>query len=152
MSENDDFEKMVAELQRKIEREEELTYSKTVIAEYRNPNNFRNMKSPDALGKLKGSCGDTVKITLSIENEIIKDACFWTDGCGASIACGNMLTSMIKGKNIDEANGISSEKLLDVLDGLPKEHQHCARLAVNTLHKIIKDYHKKEDNVKVKPS
>ncbi len=34
MSENDDFEKMVTEIQRKIEREEELTYSKTVIAEY----------------------------------------------------------------------------------------------------------------------
>jgi len=82
MSENDDFEKMITEIQRKIEREEELTYSKTAIAEYRNPNNFRNMKSPDALGKIKGSCGDTVKIALSVENEIIKDACFWTDGCG----------------------------------------------------------------------
>ena len=142
MSENDDFEKMVAEIQRKIEREEELTYSKTVIAEYRNPNNFRKMKSPDALGKLKGSCGDTVKITLSIENEIIKDACFWTDGCGASIACGNMLTNMIKGKTIEEASAITSTKLIETLGDLPKEHKHCATLAVNTLREAIKDYHK----------
>jgi len=142
MSENDDFEKMVTELQRKIEREEELTYSKTVIAEYRNPNNFRNMKSPDALGKVKGSCGDTVKITLSVENGIITDACFWTDGCGASIACGNMLTNMIKGKTMEEASAITSTKLLENLDGLPKEHKHCATLAVNTLHNAIEDYHK----------
>jgi len=142
MSENDDFEKMVTELQRKIEREEELTYSKTVIAEYRNPNNFRNMKSPDALGKVKGSCGDTVKITLSVENGIIKDACFWTDGCGASIACNNMLTNMIKGKTMEEASAITSATLLENLDGLPKEHTHCATLAVNTLHNAIEDYHK----------
>ncbi len=142
MSENDDFEKMVTEIQRKIEREEELTYSKTVIAEYRNPNNFRKMKSPDALGKLKGSCGDTVKITLSIENEIIKDACFWTDGCGASIACGNMLTNMIKGKTMEEASAITSTKLIEILGGIPKEHTHCATLAVNTLREAIKDYHK----------
>jgi len=142
MNESDDFEKMVTEIQRKIEREEELTYSKTVIAEYRNPNNFRNMKSPDALGKIKGSCGDTVKINLSIENEIIKDACFWTDGCGASIACNNMLTKMIKGKTMEEASAITSTKLIKILGGLPKEHKHCAILAVNTLHKAIKDYHK----------
>ncbi len=142
MSENDDFGKMITEIQRKIERDEELTYSKTVIAEYRNPNNFRNMKSPDALGKVKGSCGDTVKITLSIENDIIIDACFWTDGCGASIACGNMLTNMIKGKAMKEASAITSTKLIEILGGLPKEHKHCATLAVNTLHEAIKDYHK----------
>jgi len=142
MSENDDFEKMVTEIQRKIEREEELKYSKTVVAECRNPNNFRNIKSPDALGKIKGFCGDTMKITLSIENEIIKDACFWTDGCGASIACGNMLTNMIKGKTIEEAFAITSTKLLENLDGLPKEHKHCTTLAVNTLREAIKDYHK----------
>ena len=142
MSENDDFDKMIAELQRKIEREEELTYSKKAIAEYRNPNNFCNMKNPDALGKVKGSCGDTVKITLSIENEIIKDACFWTDGCGASIACNNLLTNMIKGKTMEEASTITSLKLLDNLGGLPKEHAHCATLAVITLREAIKNYHK----------
>jgi nitrogen fixation NifU-like protein len=142
MNKNDEFEKMIDELQRKIEREEELTYSKVVIAECRNPNNFRNMKNPDALGKVKGPCGDTVKITLSIENEIIKDACFWTDGCGASIACNNLLTNMIKGITMEEASAITSKKLLENLGGLPKEHVHCATLAVNVLHEAIKNYHK----------
>ncbi len=94
------------------------------------------MKNPDALGKVKGSCGDTMKITLSIENEIIKDA------CGASIACGNMLTNMIKGKTMEEASVITSTKLLENLDGLPKEHIHCATLAISTLHNAIEDYHK----------
>ena len=150
MNKDKDFEEMVKELQRKIDRDEEETYSKKVIKEYRNPVNFGFIENPDATGQVKGPCNDTMRMDLRIKSNMIQDACFWTDGCGASLACGNMLTSMIKGKNIDEANGISSEKLLEVLDGLPKEHQHCAKLAVDTLHEVIKDYHKKEDNVKIK--
>ena len=143
---------MVKDLQRKIDRDEEETYSKKVIKEYRNPSNFGFIENPDATGQIKGPCNDTMRMDLKIKSNMIHDARFWTDGCGASLACGNMLTSMIKGKNIDEANSISSEQLLEVLDGLPKEHQHCARLAVDTLYKVIRDYHKKEDNVKIKPS
>ncbi len=150
MSRDEDFEEMVKDLQRKIDRDEEETYSKKVISEYRNPTNFGFIENPDATGQIKGPCGDTMRMDLRIKSNMIQDVCFWTDGCGASLACGNMLTSMIKGKNIDEANGISSEKLLEVLDGLPKEHQHCAKLAVDTLHEVIKDYHKREDNAKIK--
>jgi len=84
-----------------------------------------------------------MKITLRIENGIIQDARFWTDGCGATIACGNMLTKMIRGKALDEAAGVSNEKLIEVLDGLPKEHLHCAKLAIDSLHKAIENYHKK---------
>ena len=152
MNKDKDFEEMVKELQRKIDRDEEETYSKKVIKEYRNPVNFGFIENPDATGQIKGPCNDTMRMDLKIKSNMIHDARFWTDGCGASLACGNMLTSMIKGKNIDEANSISSEQLLEVLDGLPKEHQHCAKLAVDTLYKVIRDYHKKEDNVKIKPS
>jgi len=150
MNKDKDFEEMVKELQRKIDRDEEDTYSKKVIKEYRNPVNFGFIENPDVAGKVKGPCNDTMRVDLRVKKNVIQNARFWTDGCGASIACGNMLTSMIKGKNIDEVNGISSEKLLGVLDGLPEEHQHCAKLAVDTLYKVVRDYHKKEDNVKIK--
>jgi len=143
MSGDNDFEGVVKELQQNIDRDEEETYSKKVIREYRNPSNFGFIENPDVTGQVKGPCGDTMRMYLRIKDNVIQDARFWTDGCGASLACGNMLTSMIKGKNIDEADSISSEKLLEVLDGLPEEHQHCAKLAVDTLHKVIRDYHKK---------
>ncbi len=142
MSEDDDFEKLVKGLQKKIEYEEEKTYSRKVISEYRNPNNFGAIEDPEVTGEVKGSCDDTMKITLRIENGIIRDARFWTDGCGATIACGNMLTKMIRGKTPDEAAGVSNEKLIEVLDGLPKEHLHCAKLAIDSLHKAIENYHK----------
>ena len=55
---------------------------------------------------------------------------------------GNMLTKMIQGKTPDEAAGVSNEKLIEILDDLPKEHLHCAKLAVDTLYKAIENYHK----------
>ena len=64
---------------------------------------------------------------------------FWTDGCGTSIACGSMLTKIIKGKKIREIYDITSEELNDALDGLPENHVHCTVLAVNTLRKTIKN-------------
>jgi len=138
----DDFVKMVEDLQKKIEYEEEATYSQTVIREYRNPSNFGMIENPDAFGEVKGPCDDTMKISLRIEDRKIRDACFWTDGCGATIACGSMLTKMIKGETLEEAADITSEKLINALGYLPEEHLHCSKLAVNTLQKAIKNYHK----------
>ena len=103
---DDKFVKLLEELQQKIEYEEEQAYSKVVIHEYRKPSNFGDIENPDAVGKIKGPCGDTMKISLRIEKGRIKDVGFWTDGCGATIACGSMLTKMIKGKTIDEARQI----------------------------------------------
>ncbi len=144
MSSDKDFEKMVKDIQDKIEQDEEKDYSKTVINEYRNPNNFGVIGNPDAFGEIKGPCGDTMKISLRIEDGKIINACFWTDGCGASIACGSMLTKMITGETVETALDITSEQLTDALVGLPKEHLHCTVLAVNTLQEAIKNYHKVE--------
>jgi nitrogen fixation NifU-like protein len=140
---DDDFVKMVKQLQKKIEYDEEQTYSKAVIREYRNPINFGVLEHPNAVGVIRGSCNDTMKITIKIENGKIKDARFWTDGCGATLAAGNMLIKMIKGKTLQEANNVNPKQLIDTLEGLPKEHIHCALLAVNTLHKSIENYYKR---------
>lgn len=140
MSEENDFEKMIEEIQSKIDLDEETIFSKKVINEYRNPSNFGVIEKADAMGKVKGSCGDTMKITLKVENDRVVDVCFWTDGCGTSIACGSMLTKMIKGKTTDEASAVTSEELKNALVGLPDSYVHCAVLAVDTLHKTIENY------------
>ncbi len=140
MTTDDSFDKMVQELQQKIYEDEEKTYSKKVIREYRNPTHFGFVEHPDASSRVKGSCGDTMKIDLTMGNNIVQNARFWTDGCGASIACGNMLMKMIQGKSTAFAAAITDTELIAMLDGLPQEHVHCAALAVNTLHKAVKDY------------
>ena len=136
---DDKLEKLLEELQRKIEYEEEKVFSGVVINEYRNPSNFGVIEKPDAIGEVKGQCGDTMKITLNVKHGKILNACFWTDGCGATIACGSMLTKMIIGKTIKETVKITEEQLTNALDGLPKEHLHCSKLAVKTLKKAFRN-------------
>jgi nitrogen fixation NifU-like protein len=140
---DDDFEKLLEELLKKVEYEEKQKYSKVVISESKNPSNFGILTDYDAFGEIKGPCGDTMKISLKIRDFVISNVNFWTDGCGATIACGSMLTKITKGKSIIEASKISSSHLLEVLEGLPMEHQHCSILAVNTLRKAIDNYNGK---------
>jgi len=140
MKKYDEFDQLVKQLKKKIDETHERHYSKKVLAEYNNPTNLKKMLHPDATATLTGPCGDTMRITLEIKNNRIINAYFWTDGCGATIACGSILTKMIKDKTLLEANDISSKQLIDALEGLPKEHHHCTVLAINTLQKAIKNY------------
>jgi nitrogen fixation NifU-like protein len=143
MSKNEDFEKMVKDIQKKINGEDERDFSEVVVREYRDPCNFGVIKNPDAFGQIKGPCGDTMQISLKIDDHRkVLQACFWTDGCGPSVACGNMITKMITGKTIEEISSITSKDLDDALMGLPKEHIHCTVLAINTLHKALENYNK----------
>jgi nitrogen fixation NifU-like protein len=145
---NDELVKTIKELQKKIDHDEEQTYSKVVIREYRNPTNFGSLDHPDAVGITKGPCGDTMKITLKIVNGKIQDARIWTDGCGATLACGNMLMTMIKRKTPTNAATISQKGLIKALDGLPKNHSHCAKLSVIALCEAIDDFHKRNKDGK----
>jgi nitrogen fixation NifU-like protein len=130
----------LSELQRKIENEEEKKYSKIVIQEFKNPCNIGLLENPDAFQKIKGPCGDTMKIGLKIKDDIITDARFWTDGCGATIACGSMLTKMTIGLSVKNAKMITKDNLIKALLGLPDEHIHCAKLAASCLQNAIRKY------------
>jgi nitrogen fixation NifU-like protein len=81
-----------------------------------------------------------VQIQIRVENGRIIESRFVTDGCGTSIACGSMLTEIVKDKTIEAALMITSGDLLRSLDGLPEEYVHCSVLAVDTLHAAIGDY------------
>ena len=99
--------------------------------------NMGKLEKPSLSGRVRGCCGDSIQIDLSLDGNLIKDARFQTDGCSATIACGGMITRMIKGKTLAEALKFDSDALRKALGGLPHGHQHCANLAVNTLRTVI---------------
>ncbi|MBN2547746.1 MAG: P-loop NTPase [Anaerolineales bacterium] len=101
--------------------------------------NVGSLENPDARGKIRGWCGDSMQIDLRLSGETIQEARFTTDGCKATIACGCMITRLARGKTRHEAKQITPEDLIAALDGLPKAHEHCAELAVNTLRQAIEN-------------
>lgn len=107
--------------------------------------NMGSLEKPDARGHVRGWCGDSMQIDLQLKGEIITEARFITDGCGATIACGVKLTQLVKNKTLEEAMRITAEDLIKELEGLPPDHAHCAELAVNTLHQAISEADKSRD-------
>ena len=131
-----EFDKMVEELTQEIW----AGFSPVVVDHAQNPRNVGSIQDADGFGSVTGPCGDNIEIWLKVQCETIKEATFWTDGCGTTIAAGSMITEMAKGKTIDEAMRITQQDVLDALGGLPEESIHCALLAANTLKETIKSY------------
>jgi nitrogen fixation NifU-like protein len=132
-----EFERFVEWLEHKVDDDARSVFSDKVINECFAPSNLERLARPDAHAVVKGPCGDTMEIYLLLEGEVIRHASFMTDGCGATVACGSMLTKMVKGLPLDEAEAIEPMQLIAALDGLPDDHSHCADLAAMTLKRAI---------------
>lgn len=138
--ETTDFDRLVRVLAQEIARQERELYSDVVIQEARHLSNLGRIVEPDGHGLIHGVCGDTMEIYLRLNDEEIEQATFMTDGCGPTVACGSMLTKMITGKLLDDAMEIMPEDLIEALDGLPEENQHCAELAVITFQNAFANF------------
>ncbi|HDQ73734.1 MAG TPA: iron-sulfur cluster assembly scaffold protein [Chloroflexi bacterium] len=139
-AENLSFDQMVTDLQQEIIRQEREIFSETVIAEAHHPQNVGRMAQADAQAIFQGWCGDTMEFYLRMNDDVIEEIAFMTDGCGATVACGSRLTQMVQGLPWQEAIEITPENLIAVLGGLPEENEHCATLAVKTLRQAIADW------------
>ncbi|MFC2044529.1 iron-sulfur cluster assembly scaffold protein [Chloroflexota bacterium] len=115
-------------------------YSEKVIDHATNPRNAGNIDDADAYASVLGPCGDNMEMWLKVRDGVIKDVTFWTDGCGATIACGSIATELAKNKTLGQALAISAEVIAGHLGGLPDSNVHCAGLASLTLKKVIIEY------------
>jgi nitrogen fixation protein NifU and related proteins len=104
------------------------------------PRNAGEMIEHNAFGIINDDHDDTLAIWLKVENGRITNAAFSSQECMTCTACGSMVTELARGKTIDEAKMITPEEILESLEGLPEEDQHCAKLAVDTLQEAVKDY------------
>ena len=121
-------------------------YSEKLLDHGRNPRNLGDLEESNAFGIVIGPCGDTMAIWLRVEDDKIAEISFTTDGCVTSLAAGSMITEMAKGKTLIDAQQLSQQDILDALDGLPQESEHCALLAVNTLREAITNYQSETGN------
>jgi nitrogen fixation protein NifU and related proteins len=121
-------------------------YSEKVMDHFTNPRNVGEIENASGVGEVgNATCGDIMRISIDVEDNIIKDVKFKTFGCGAAVATSSMVTEMVKGKTIEEALDISNKSVAEALDGLPPAKMHCSNLAADALHKAIEDYKNKHN-------
>ena len=115
-------------------------YSDKGINLYIDKEYFGEMKHPSINYSYTGPCGDTIEIFIKLLDNKIIDVKFLTIGCvGAFIAC-SALTSLIKGKLLEEAEMINEKQIKEYIGKMPPEKLDCICLAKRTLNKAIKKY------------
>lgn len=128
-------------------------YNQKVLDAFAHPQNVGEIENPDGEGTVgNATCGDIMKITLRIVDDVIVDAKFQTFGCAAAIATSSTATQMVIGMTIDEALKLTNAKVVEALEGLPPQKIHCSVLAEEAIKKAIEDYRAKQQNVKIDKS
>ena len=117
-------------------------YSDKAIDYYIKKVNVGKIKEYDSYSVYTGPCSDTMEIYLKIGSNVIKDAKFQAIGCAGAFASGSALMEIIKGKNLQQAEKINREDVINHLGSIPTAKVHCACLAVRTLRKAIREYKK----------
>jgi nitrogen fixation NifU-like protein len=81
-----------------------------------------------------------------VHEGIITDAKFKTYGCGSAIASSSLVTELLKGKTLDEAQAIKNSHIAEEL-ALPPVKIHCSVLAEDAIKSAIADYRKKNEEI-----
>ena len=120
-----------------------MPYSEKVLDHYENPRNVGSFNKSDSnvgTGMVGApACGDVMKLQIKVDNNIITDAKFKTYGCGSAIASSSLVTELLKGKTLTEAQNIKNTDIVEEL-ALPPVKIHCSVLAEDAIKAAITNF------------
>jgi len=133
-------------------------YQQLILEHYKRPRNRGELEESTVEVHMRNpSCGDEVRLQLRIEDDVITDLRFLGEGCSISQASVSMMTSLLKGRHLDEAMGVAKRftqmmhgdaeaakdrtlKDLRALEGVAKfpVRVKCALLGFDALQEAVK--------------
>ena len=81
----------------------DMLYRQVIMDHYKNPRNRGVIEDGVTIDLNNPTCGDSLRLQLQVEDDIVKDAKFEGEGCSISLASASMMTQIVKGKTVEEA-------------------------------------------------
>ena len=80
-------------------------YQEVILDHSKSPRNFGVLDQYTCTAEGKNPmCGDQLTVYVDIKDDIVSDVSYRARGCAISIASASMMSSIIKGKTIEEVN------------------------------------------------
>ena len=131
-------------------------YQQLIIDHNQNPRNFFKLKNANHFANgLNPLCGDEISISFLAVDGVIEEIAFLGSGCAISKASASIMTSTLKGMNVEDAkikfknfltlattgHSINDMGKLSVLAGVHKypARVKCATLPWHTFHGALHD-------------
>lgn len=85
-------------------------YRSVIMDHYKNPRNKGTIEDGTLTVDMNNpTCGDRIRLTLNVVDDVVENVKFDGEGCSISIASASMMTETITGKKVDEALAMGDE-------------------------------------------
>jgi nitrogen fixation NifU-like protein len=93
-------------------------YRRVIMDHYQKPRNRGKLEESDGLivNLNNPTCGDSISLSLKVEEGKVVDAKFLGEGCSISMSSASMMTDAVKGKPVGEALELAN-KFSDLMQG-----------------------------------
>lgn len=92
-------------------------YQEVILDHYKRPRNFGTLLTANREAEgFNPLCGDQITIYLQMEGDVVQDIRFQGSGCAISTASASLMTEVLKGKTLEEAQTLF-EKFHGLLTG-----------------------------------
>ena len=115
-------------------------YQQVILDHNKSPRNFKKLENANHTAEGHNPlCGDRISIYLDVEDGIVKDVSFLGSGCAISKASASLMSTIIKGKTIEEAKNIF-EKFHDLVTGNLNDEVEIEELGKLAVFAGVKDF------------
>lgn len=107
-------------------------YQQVILDHNKNPRNFGELAEANLKAEgFNPLCGDHINVALVVQDNVIQDVRFSGSGCAISKASASIMTTVLKGKTVEEAEEMFEQfRHLVTDEGIQPDPESLGKMAV----------------------
>ena len=117
-------------------------YRATVLDHYRNPQHSTFLVQPThAAEVVNQACGDRVRATLRIRDDLVWEIGIIAEGCALTVAGASIVAEVAMGKSVQQVTAIQTRYIWELLGNLEPSaaRQRCLSLGLEAVQQALAD-------------